>query len=176
PVSEGHSAAPRGAPPDPPFPATVESYPISEPRRISTVEHVKIVTQDDLPTEVQEKIRRVSPGIELKQCRSENEYQREIADAHVIFGDVARADLGAAKKLRWVQHPAAGVENILWPELVDSPIVLTNMQRMYSPTISETVFALLLALTRGINRYTLQTRDHQWKVLDGHSEISGLTM
>jgi len=59
---------------------------------------------------------------------------------------------------------------------VDSPIVLTNMQRMYSPTISESVFALLLALTRGITRYSQQTRDHQWKALDGLSEISRLTM
>ena len=176
PLPEGHSAAVGGAPPDPPFPTTVESYPISEPGRSSAVDRLKIVTTADFPAEIQEKIRTVSPGIELKQCRSAEEYHRELADAHVIFGGLSRQDLAAANKLRWVQYPAAGVENVLWPELVDSPIVLTNMQRMYSPTISESVFALLLALTRGINRYTQQTRDHQWKVVEGLSEISGLTM
>jgi phosphoglycerate dehydrogenase-like enzyme len=176
PLPEGHSAAPGGAPPDPPFPLTVDSYPISEPGLNSTVDHLKIVTYDEFPTEIQDKIRGFAPGIELKQCRSDQEYRRELDDAHVIFGGISREDLAAAKKLRWVQYPAAGVEHVLWPEFVESPVVLTNMQRMYSPTISESVFGLLLALTRGINRYTQQTRDHQWKEVEGLSEISGLTM
>ena len=176
PLPDGHGNSRGGTPPDPPFPLTVDSYPISEPGGNPTVDHLKIVTSDDFPTEIQEKIRGVSPGIELKQCRSDEEFHREIADAHVIFGGVSREDLAVAKKLRWVQYPAAGVEGILWPEFVESPVVLTNMQRMYSPTISESVFALLLALTRGITRYTQQTRDHEWKTAGGLSEISGLTM
>ncbi|HLY60719.1 MAG TPA: D-2-hydroxyacid dehydrogenase [Terriglobia bacterium] len=181
PLPEGHSSPLRdssagSAPPDPPFPMTVDSYPISEPGLNPTVDRLKIVTYDEFPTEIQEKIRGFAPGIELKHCRNDEEFGREVADANVIFGGVSREDLAVAKKLRWVQYPAAGVENVLSPELVSSPVVLTNMQRMYSPTISESVFALLLALTRGINRYTVQTREHEWKEVEGLSEISGLTM
>jgi phosphoglycerate dehydrogenase-like enzyme len=94
----------------------------------------------------------------------------------VIFGGFSREDLQAARHLRWIQYPATGVEHVLYPELVDSPIVLTNMQRMFSPTISETAIGLLLTLTRGLNHYTLQTREHVWKPLNGLTEISGLTM
>ena len=50
---------------------------------------------------------------------------------------VSREDFLAARQLRWIQYSAAGVESILYPELVESPVVLTNMQRMFSPTISE---------------------------------------
>ena len=50
------------------------------------------------------------------------------------------------------------------------------MQRMYSPTISETTIGLLIALTRRLNDYTLQTRERRWNELGGLSEISGLTM
>src|SRR5579864_6697832 len=100
PLPEGRSAPPGVTPsavaePDPPFPLTVDSYPISEPGRSSTVDHLKIVTWYEFPAEIQTAIRGASPGIELKQCGSDAEYLREIADAHVIFGDVSRQDLAA---------------------------------------------------------------------------------
>ncbi len=160
----------------PPSPVTVESYPIVEPNQGAALDHVKIVTQEAIAESYQDKIRGCSPNIELKLCRSGDELHREIADGHVLYGGFSRKDLGAARQLKWIQWTAAGVENILWPELVESPIVLTNMQRMYSPTISETVIGLLLALTRGLNRYALQTREHVWRPVEGLTEISGLTM
>ena len=81
----------------------------------------------------------------------------------MILGNFSREDLQAARQLRWIQYTAAGVEHILYPELVDSPIVLTNMQRIYSPTISETAIGLLLTLTRKLNHYALQTHELVWK-------------
>ena len=33
-----------------------------------------------------------------------------------------------------------------------------------------------LTLTRGLNRYTLQTREHVWKQIEGLNELSGLTL
>ncbi len=165
-----------GASSDPPLPITMESYPIVEPGKGAALDHLKIAPLDEIPQSYEKRIGKLSPGIELKQCRSEDELHREVADAHVIYGDFSRSDLAAAKQLKWIQYTAAGVERILWPELVESPIVLTNMQRIYAPAISETVIALLLALTRGIPRYTLQTREHQWKTVSGLTEISGQTM
>src|SRR6266853_1917693 len=88
----------------------------------------------------------------------------------------ADAGVAAAKQLRWIQWGAAGVESILWPELVDSPIVLTNMQRIYSPVISESAIGLMLALARGFPQYTLQTRERRWQTVPGLVEISGMTL
>jgi len=68
------------------------------------------------------------------------------------------------------------VEGILWPELVEGPVVLTNMQRIYAPVISETAIGLMLALARGIPRYAVQTEQHQWRTLDGLNEVSGMTL
>ncbi len=169
-------AAESDAAPDPGAPVTVESYPLAEPGKGANLGHVKIVTQEGLPEQVQETLRVFSPDLELKLCGSRDEFRREIQDAHVLYGDFSREDLAVARKLKWIQWTAAGVENILWPELVESPVVLTNMQRMYSPTISETVIGLLLALTRGLNRYALQTRERVWRPVPGLTEISGMTM
>ena len=164
------------APPEPPWPVTVESYPLLEPGKAASVGRFKLATMDDMPAAYQEKLRAYAPDLDLTLCRNDEQFRREVADAHVIYGGFSREHLQAARQLRWIQWPAAGVEHILYPELVDSPIVLTNMQRMYSPTISETAIGLILTLTRKLNRYTLQTREHIWKEADGLTEISGLTL
>jgi phosphoglycerate dehydrogenase-like enzyme len=162
--------------PGAPEPVTVESYPIAEPGKGAAVSRVKIVTQEQIPDDYREKLRSLAAGLELRQCASESEFRREVADAHVIYGDFSREDLKVAGQLKWIQYGAAGVEGILQPELVESPVVLTNMARVYAPAISETVLGLLLALARGINRYAVQTQEHVWKRLEGLTDVSGWTM
>jgi phosphoglycerate dehydrogenase-like enzyme len=162
--------------PAPPYPVTVESFPLVEPYEGAAVHHMKIVMRGSLPDAAQEKIRRLSNQIEMQFCETEQEFHQRVPSANVIYGRFSREDLAVAKELRWIQYTAAGVERILWPELVESPVVLTNMQRIYAPVISETVIGLLLALTRGIRRYALQTHDHLWKAVPGLTQISGLTM
>ena len=164
------------AAPMPPWPLTVESYPLVESGKGPSVGRFKLATLDKIPDGYQEKLRAYAPGMDFRLCRDESQFRKEVAGAHVIYGWLSREHLEAARQLRWIQWPAAGVENILYPELVDSPVVLTNMQRMYSPTISETAIGLILTLTRGLNRYTDQTRQHIWKELEGLTEISGLTL
>ncbi len=167
---------PAGVTPGPGAPVTSVSYPIAQPGTTAAVGDINIVTLAGIPQPYQEKIRGFSPAIKLKLCRSREEFHREVPQAHVIFGWFTKDDLARAQQLKWIQWGAAGVENIMWPELVNSPVVLTNMQRMFAPPISETVFALLLALTRGIDRYTIQTHEHKWHPVEGLVEISGKTM
>jgi phosphoglycerate dehydrogenase-like enzyme len=164
------------AAPEPPFPATAENYPLAQPGKRGSVDQLKIVTLDGIPEPHLGKIRSLSSGVEVKICGSKDEFRREVGDAHAIYGGFSREDLAAARQLRWIQYAAAGVEGILWPELVESPVVLTNMQRIYAPAISETVIALMLALTRHLPQYAMQTHEHQWKQLEGLVEISGMTM
>ena len=157
-------------------PETMESYPIVEPGKGAALDHLKIVTGDGIPQPYQEKIRAYAPGVELVMAKSDGEFHRQVEDAHVIYGGFSPEDLAAAKQLRWIQYTAAGVEHLLSPELVERPIVLTNMQRIYSPVISETAIGLMLALARGIPQYTLQTREHRWQEVPGLVEISGMTL
>jgi phosphoglycerate dehydrogenase-like enzyme len=170
------AASPNPAALKPGLPITSISYPIAQPGKSAPTDAMNIVTMADVSHAYQEKIRALSPSINLKLCKSRDEFKREVPDAHVIFGGFSKEDLPRAKQLKWIQWTAAGVERIMWPELVNSEIVLTNMQRMFAPPISETVFALLLALTRGIDRYTMQTREHKWEPVGGLVEISGKTM
>jgi len=164
------------AAPGAPSPVLVESYPIVEAGKGATYDHLKIATHEGIPGAFQERIHELSPGIEVKTNRSAAEFHREVADAHIIYGGLSREDLAVAKQLKWIQYTAAGVENILWPELVESPVVLTNMQRVYAPSISESAMGLMISLAHGTHRYSVQTRDRQWKVVPGLFEINGLTL
>jgi phosphoglycerate dehydrogenase-like enzyme len=155
-------------------PVTVEPYPLAAPGPAAGT--VKIVTQVNLAEGHQEQLRAVGPNVQLRLCDSGEEFRREIADAQVVYGHFSREDFAAAKQLRWIQYTAAGVEGILSPELVESPVVLTNMARVYAPAISETVIGLILALARGLNRYAISTRERRWDRAEGLFDISGLTM
>jgi phosphoglycerate dehydrogenase-like enzyme len=155
---------------------TVESYPLVEPTKGGAIGEVRMATQVDIPAPYREELRSLAPSLKLTVCGSESEFRSAIADAHVVYGHFTRDDFAAAKHLKWIQYTAAGVEGILWPELVESPVVLTNMQRVYAPAISETAIGLILALAHGINRYALQTRERLWKPLEGLFDISGLTL
>jgi phosphoglycerate dehydrogenase-like enzyme len=105
------------------------------------------------PAEIQ-KIRTASPNakVDLVVCSSREEFNEKVKDAEVVYGDVRADTLNLARKLKWVQSGEAGMEN-QDPAMNESPVVLTNYQRVFAPGISETAMGLLLCLTRGIAKY-----------------------
>ena len=96
-----------------------------------------------------EKIRSAAAHVELTVVKTRDEFRRGLSQAEVVFGDLTASDLDAAAGVKWVQTGAAGVEN-LDPKFIESPIVLTNMARVFAPAITETAMGLLICLTRGI--------------------------
>ncbi len=177
--SAGAALAAAGAPAasaEVPYPLTVESYPLALPSQGVAIDRLKVLTRMDLTEGEEEKVRAVSRGISLTVCNSAADFSSRVAEANVIYGQFSREDLKAARALRWIQYTSAGVEGILHPELVEGPVVLTNMQRLYAPSISETAIGLLISLAHGINRYALLTRDRKWELLEGLRDVSGMTM
>jgi len=85
----------------------------------------------------QEKLKAIAPTLNIMVCRTQDKFRQKSWTRTIVYGDLSREEFLAASQLRWIQYAAAGVESILYPELVNSRVVLTNMQRMYSPTISE---------------------------------------
>ena len=155
-----------------PSPVATENYPVAHSEQTGTLH---ILTLQTLIPENAEKMRRFSPRVEYERVGTIEELNRRAADADAIFGRFNRETLQAAKKLKWIQYTSAGVERILYPELVNSSIVLTNMARMYAPGIAETAMGMLLALARRIDDYVRQTDQHKWGRLDA-IEIGGKTM
>lgn len=58
---------------------------------------------------------------------------------------------GIRESLEWVHAGGAGIEEFLYPEFVEHPVVFTNGKIIQGPEVSDHAVALLLALTRNIN-------------------------
>ncbi len=101
---------------------------------------------------------------------------REVADADAFIGGPTAEVIRAGKRLKWVQVLSAGVEPYLYPELVNSDIVLTNARIVASPGIADHGFAMLLALTRKLTHF-ISIRPHEiWdRKPYGLQELEGKT-
>jgi phosphoglycerate dehydrogenase-like enzyme len=100
-----------------------------------------------------------------------------IADVHVVFGHFTRAMFERGKAIRWVQTLGAGVDGLLFPEFVSSPIVLTSEKGNVGPHLAEHAFALLLAITRGIARSVREhTWENKWRIRNECWELTGRTL
>ncbi len=83
---------------------------------------------------------------------SDEEALRYAPDAEVLLGHFSPAVCAAAPRLRWIQSFSAGMDSFLFPEIVErSEVAITNMAGLYADQGAEQAWALLLALTRGID-------------------------
>jgi phosphoglycerate dehydrogenase-like enzyme len=116
--------------------------------------------------------------VELILPKNADELLKVLPDADVVFGSLNAEWFAKAKNLRWFQATEAGMERVLFPELTKSNVVVTNMARMFAPAISETVIAMLLSLTRGLNNfYFPQFQKHVFNSERNKLvEVEGMTM
>ena len=144
-----------------------------------TAKELKVVVPAMKPEELAE-LKAVAPSVNLVQCKSEQEAIAQIADADACYGFLSPAVIRAGKSLRWVQQPSAGVEHLIEiPELVESDIILTNMQRAYGPEIADQAIGYLLCFTRSLTHFVRTQSKEEWRssgpgvVLD---ELAGKTL
>ncbi|MGE3803899.1 MAG: NAD(P)-dependent oxidoreductase [Gemmataceae bacterium] len=140
----------------------------------------RIVVPNLMPARLAE-LKRLAPAIEFVPVKTAEEAAKEAASADAVLGFCTPEIVQAGKRLRWIQVGSAGVEKYVFPELVKSPVVLTNTQRIYGPNVADQAFALLLALTRGKpgNAATSGAMKEYWDALKAAAapvELEGKTM
>ncbi|MEW5974406.1 MAG: D-2-hydroxyacid dehydrogenase [Acidobacteriota bacterium] len=142
-------------------PVVTPIYPLVEPRPSGGP--IKLLCTVDLSPSEEHQIRSAGKNLDLILVKDKTELRRRIPEAEAVFGSVDGEMLAEARNLKWVQHTAAGVEN-LPKRLMEHPCVLTNMQRVYAPVIAETALALTLSLTRGLVQDSVPSfRARKWE-------------
>jgi phosphoglycerate dehydrogenase-like enzyme len=91
----------------------------------------------------------------------------DLESAEVILGGISREEFRMARNLRWIQATGAGVDGLLFPELVESDVILTNASGVHPIPIAEHTFALILAITRGLIKSFEGKRRKEWL----HNEV-----
>lgn len=67
-----------------------------------------------------------------------------------------------AKNVKWIPSLAAGVENLLIPELIESPVIVTNAKGVFKRSLADfAIFGILFHYKRG-RRLIESQRAHRW--------------
>ena len=140
-----------------------------------------------LPDLTEEQRRRVQDAAgedaHIVVAKSIEDQVNRAPEADIVLGLVPRDAFLAAKKLRWVQALASGVDEIGYPELMEGNVVLTSEKGLVGNQLSEHAFGLLLALTRGIGAHARRKswiedrpgfRKRLWELTDKTMGIIGL--
>ena len=93
--------------------------------------------------------------------------ERHLLEADVLLGWNFRATelqqaWPLADRLRWIQWGGAGVDAVLFPELVASDVQLTNARGVFDRAMAEYTLGLILSFGKDLfETYTAQ-REHRW--------------
>jgi phosphoglycerate dehydrogenase-like enzyme len=89
--------------------------------------------------------------------------------------DVLRSAFLACPNLRWVHSRAAGIDSLLFPELVASEVPLTNGTGVFSPSLGEFALAAILYFAKDFRRMARNQEAGRWEQFDVE-EIAGQTV
>jgi D-2-hydroxyacid dehydrogenase (NADP+) len=138
---------------------------------------LKIWLSAGLSDEIEKEIKAISPLIEICKTSTEDEKKKILPEIQACWGSITEPDLKQAKKLKWVHTPSAGVENYLYPEMMQRhDIEISNAKGCYAPAIAEHTIGMLFALTRGIKEQALNMPQHHWKGVKKQVEMRNMTM
>ena len=89
------------------------------------------------------------PAMRVVHLPDYNGLDAELPDADIFVGWSLRPkQFVAARKLKWLHSTAAGVAQLMYPELRASGIAVTNASGVHTIPIAEHVLGMLLALAR----------------------------
>lgn len=131
----------------------------------------KLVITQTISQAHYQSIQEIIPDWDIITGKDSSIWENHILDAEIIAGwrkSMAQQCLLEESKLRWVQSWSAGVNSLPLEELAVRAIVLTSANGVHAYPISETIFALMLALTRKIHTYVRNQMTHTWH----HSNLS----
>jgi phosphoglycerate dehydrogenase-like enzyme len=80
--------------------------------------------------------------------------------------DLLRDVFPLARRVRWVHSMWAGVEKVLFPELIDSPAVLTNGRGVFKDGLAEFTIGSILFFAKDFRRLIRNQEAGRWEQFD----------
>lgn len=98
-----------------------------------------------------ETLRRRWPEMRVLHLPDYDRLPQELPDTDIFVGYSLRPQqLKEARKLKWIHSTAAGVAQLMYPELRESGILVTNPSGIFSVPMAEHTIGLILALARNL--------------------------
>jgi phosphoglycerate dehydrogenase-like enzyme len=139
----------------------------------------KIVITHTLEQNLIDQIIEIIPDWTIIIGKDREIWQEHILDAEIIAGwkkGIEKDCLTPHSKLRWLQTWSAGVDSLPLETLESRNITVTSANGVHAYPISETIYALMLSLTRKIHTYVKNQQERKWHHSDMKLEMHEKTV
>jgi phosphoglycerate dehydrogenase-like enzyme len=107
-------------------------------------------------------------GAEYVMAETMADVRAQLAECDVVFQygdprDALSANWALTERLRWVHVGGVGIDWALFPELVDSDVVLTNSRGVFDTSLPEYLLSLMLALVKDLPATYRAQQRHEWQ-------------
>jgi phosphoglycerate dehydrogenase-like enzyme len=137
----------------------------------------------NLPRPELARLAREFPDVRFDGPPTREEALALLPEVQVVLGFLVRPEhFATARRLRWIHATAAGVEGLLFPELVESDVVLTCSRGLHAQSIAEHTLAVMLAFARQLHHSRDAQRERRWSqheqfgATPGFCDLAGSTL
>jgi phosphoglycerate dehydrogenase-like enzyme len=81
-------------------------------------------------------------------------------------GELLHAVLPFAQRVKWIHVLSAGVDKILFPELIESPVPVTNGRGVFKDSLAEFCMAAILFFAKDLRRLVSSQEAGKWEQFD----------
>ena len=125
----------------------------------------KIIITQNLDQYLIDQINEVIPDWNIIVGKDRDIWQEHLHDAEIIAGwkkGMEKDCISPNSKLKWLQSWSAGVNSLPLDVLESRNITVTSANGVHAYPISETIYALMLGLTRKIHTYVKNQQARKW--------------
>jgi phosphoglycerate dehydrogenase-like enzyme len=127
-----------------------------------------------------DELRAEFPDMTFERSDEIEEQKQAVRDADIYYGWPTREVFLAADRLRWIQCPGTGIDELTRiSELVESDVVVTNCRGPHAPPMADHVMGMVINLAHLWGEMYADQRLHRWdgsKYYGRQVELSGSTM
>ena len=136
---------------------------------------LRVLLTGEINSERLAELRTIAPDADVAFFAKQAEMEAAVDDADVVAGQLSPEALARGRKLKWVHSWAAGPNTQLYPEFVESPVVLTCSKGNGAIPLAEHAMMLMMMLNRNAMRWVEGQRNRRWDAFS-HGELNGLTV
>lgn len=137
---------------------------------------IKVVIAFNIAEHLLEKIRRTETATEIVAVGEPSRLSPEqlrVAEI-VLCWDYRPEHLLSSPNLRWIHKMSTGVDRMLYPELLQSNVILTNSSGAHAIPIAEHVIGVMLAFVKDLPLAFRKQQKHAW-IKEHTRELYGRT-
>ena len=110
----------------------------------------------------------IETGAEYVLVESMDAVREHLAECDVVFQyghprDALSANWELTERLRWVHVGGVGIDWALFPEFIESDVVLTNSRGVFDTSLPEYLLSLMLALVKDLPATVRAQERHEWQ-------------